>query len=352
MASIEQSMGTTVLRGTTVVRVTEATEAAEGRRVASALAGRVGFTPEQAGRVALVATETATNILRHGGGGELLVSPAERGGKRGVEILALDNGPGMRDVRRSMEDGYSTGGSSGTGLGAIERLSSECEIYSTPGKGTAVLARVFPEGSGRRDLCGESDLEIGGVAVPMHGEELCGDAWASRPDPCGCLILVADGLGHGPAAAEASARAVQVFREYPDNEFPELIERMHGALRSTRGAAVALARVCTGERGVAFAGVGNISGAVVAEGGTVKQMVSHAGTIGHEYRRVQEFRYAYPEGAVVVLHSDGITTHWSLDAYPGLREHSAAMIAAVLYRDFNRGRDDATVVVVKERRRA
>ena len=63
---------------------------------------------------------------------------------RGVEILALDKGPGIRDLERSLRDGYSTAGGAGTGLGAISRLSSEFDVYSPPGKGTALLARIWP----------------------------------------------------------------------------------------------------------------------------------------------------------------------------------------------------------------
>jgi hypothetical protein len=66
---------------------------------------------------------------------------------------------------------------------------------------------------------------------------------------------------------------------------------------------------------------------------------------------VQTFTYPWPAGALLVLASDGISTHWSLDAYPGLRHRDPVLVASVLYRDFVRGRDDATVVVARERRR-
>jgi hypothetical protein len=77
-------------------------------------------------------------------------------------------------------------------------------------------------------------------------------------------------------------------------------------------------------------------------------MVSHNGTVGAEMRKVQEFVYRWPKGAPVVFHSDGITTHWDLQAYPGLASRQSALIAGVIFRDFQRGRDDATVVVLRE----
>ena len=333
--------------GITVVQAANLTDAAEARRVATGLAARLGFPKDREGRVALVATEAATNAVRHGGGGEVLVGEVVSGGRAGVEIIALDKGSGMPDVERSMQDGYSTAGSAGTGLGAIRRLSSECAIYSAPGKGTAVLARIFASDAppGRET----GDLDIGGVAVPVRGEALCGDGWAAGPDPCGAILMVSDGLGHGPAAADASRAAESTFRQYHRELAPaELMHRIHGALRSTRGAAVALARLCTDTRQVRFLGVGNISGAVIGRSG-IKQMVSHPGTVGLEMHRVQEFTYEYPGDALVVLHSDGIVTNWSLDGYPRIGEQRATLIAAILYRDFQRPRDDSTVVVARPR---
>ncbi len=78
-------------------------------------------------------------------------------------------------------------------------------------------------------------------------------------------------------------------------------------------------------------------------------MVSHNGTAGHSAARIQEFHYPVPAGAIVVMFSDGLATQWDLQAYPGLRQRSASVIAGVLYRDFSRRRDDVTVVVARER---
>lgn len=329
------------------IRVADATDAAHARRTASGVARRLGFNEEQAGRVALVTTEAATNVLRHGGGGELLVSGMRHAAGAAVEIIALDKGPGMADVARSMRDGYSTAGGAGTGLGAIERLSLEFDIHSQPGKGTALLARILA-GSAAAD--GGGAIEVGGVAVPMAGEEVCGDTWSARAVPGGFKIMVADGLGHGPSAGEASRRAADVFEQYAGLDGEEIMQRIHGALRPTRGASVALAGLYGDEGVVRYTGVGNISGAIVVDDNARRQMISYPGTAGHEVHRIHQFSYVWPGPAIVVLHSDGVVTHWSLDGYRDLLEHSPTLIAAVLYRDFSRGRDDATVVVARRRR--
>lgn len=331
--------------GIVAVRVADATDVAGVRRTATTLARRLAFSEEQIGRVALVATEAATNLLRHAGEGEVLVG-ATQDGRRGIEIVALDKGPGMTDVRRSMQDGYSTAGGAGTGLGAIVRTAPEFDIHSQPGKGTALLARMFAGAAPRQ----EDAVEVGGLAVPLAGEEVCGDAWGARPVSDGSRnLVVADGLGHGPAAGDAALLAVEVFLRYTELADEELMERMHAALRPTRGASVAVARLCARERAVEFTGVGNISGCVLGRDGLRRAMVSYPGTVGHEMRKVRRFSYPWPEDAVVVLNSDGISSHWSLDGYEEILERSATLIAAVIYRDFARPRDDAAVVVARRR---
>ena len=70
--------------------------------------------------------------------------------------------------------------------------------------------------------------------------------------------------------------------------------------------------------------------------------------MGHECRKIQTFSYPWSKGSVLVLYSDGLQTRWTLDRYPALRGRDPALLAAVLYRDFARGRDDVTVVVGRE----
>jgi serine phosphatase RsbU (regulator of sigma subunit) len=191
------------------------------------------------------------------------------------------------------------------------------------------------------------NLEIGAICLPMTGEEVSGDAWATDQQPGRSLLLVADGLGHGPLAAQASLEAVRIFRENARKSPAEIIEAAHSVLRSTRGAALAIAEVNFERQTVRFAGVGNISGSVFSPAGSYS-MVSHNGTVGHEVRKIQEFVYQWPQGGLLVMHSDGLSTQWRLDRYPGLITRHPTLISGVLYRDFYRGRDDVTVLVARE----
>ena len=321
----------------------EASQPGEARRIAVEMARRLGFDEAARGRVALIVTEAGTNLVKHAQGGELVLRPAGDA----LEVLALDRGPGMADVGRFLVDGVSTAGSPGLGLGSIARLSGPLEIESVPGVGTAMLIRLAAAGAAAPT---PGALGLGVVCLPYPGESECGDSWAAEDRDGRSILLVADGLGHGPQAADASRGAVAAFHERADLPPAELIRSIHGPLRGTRGAALAIASVDPARREVRFAGVGNISGSIHAPGESRSiNLVSHNGTVGHEMRKVQEFTYPWPDGALLVLHSDGLATHWRLDRYPGLASRHPGLVAGVLYRDARRGRDDVTVLATRDR---
>jgi len=324
--------------------ITETTQVGEARRIAVALARRVGFGEEAAGKAALIVTELANNLVKHAHGGELLLLSLEQDRTAGLEVQALDKGPGM-DLSRCLRDGYSTAGTPGTGLGAVVRQSAFFDLHSSPSSGTALLARLWSGPKARNGPAHEA--VTGSVSLPLAGETVCGDGWAMERRESRHLFLIADGLGHGPLAASAAREAVRVFHANAGLEPVPILQAIHAALRSTRGAAVALADIDFTGQVVRFAGVGNIAGTVATRDGTWS-MVSHNGTAGHLASRFQEFVYPFPPGALLVMHSDGLTGRWRLDEYPGLSSRDPALIAGVLYRDHKRGRDDVTVLVVRE----
>lgn len=327
------------------VPVTEASQVAEARRRATGLAQGLGFGETATGRVAIVATELSTNLVKYGASGEILLNAFEDETGTGVEILALDKGTGLSNLADAMRDGHSTGGSAGTGLGAVRRQSQAFDIVSWPGKGTAIISRLVAAPVAK-DVNPAIQPFAGAVAVPLRGETVNGDAYCIRRHGTGWAIIVADGLGHGPEAAKASEEAVRLFRKYEHEAPGSILAAVHAGLGHTRGGAVSVASYEPDKGLVTFAGIGNVAGAVVGRGET-KRTVSLAGTAGHVARRIQEFEYPLPIGGLFVLCSDGIGTSWSLEAYPGLVGAHPSLIAGVLYRDFTRVRDDATVVVIR-----
>ncbi len=324
------------------IAVTEASQVGEARRAVVALARALGFDEKGCGEAALVATEIANNLAKHARDGVVILQPLEEAGSSGIEVLALDKGPGMTDPQGCLRDGFSTAGTPGTGLGAVVRLSAFVDLYSRPPAGTALVAILW---AGATPVTTRR-LRTGAVCVPKNGEEVCGDAWAAIEEGSRALLVVVDGLGHGIQAAEASRQAVRTLHENRRLGPAEMLRTAHAALRGTRGAAVAVAEADLDRREIRYAGVGNIAGSVLADG-TSRSMVSHNGTVGHEARKFQEFVYPFPPGALLVMHSDGLATRWGLDAYPGLATYDPSLVAGVLYRDFQRGRDDATVVVAR-----
>jgi anti-sigma regulatory factor (Ser/Thr protein kinase) len=345
--------------------ITERSQIGATRRLAAELSERHGFDATQAGKVGLCITEAATNILKHGGSGQILLRVLEapagldprsgtetsadplgnapNTGNYGIEVMALDKGPGIPNVLSSLRAGVSTAGSPGNGLGALKRLSDSFDIYAPEGKGTAIRMEIWSKGSP------QSDLGIGAVCVPKQGEMTCGDAWGFESAAGRHTFLVADGLGHGPDAARASYAAVRVLRTRNDLSPAPLIEACHRALAPTRGAAVAVGEFVSAAGKGSFAGIGNIA-CRVQSGAERRQLASHNGIVGHNVRRVQQFDFAVPADTLLIFHSDGLATHWNLADYPGLAARHPGVIAGVLYRDHERGRDDVTVLVVRNGR--
>jgi anti-sigma regulatory factor (Ser/Thr protein kinase) len=326
---------------TVVNSVRDASQIGEARRAAVGLAHRKGFSQDVEARIAIVATELATNLLKHAGEGLVAINEFVDADGSGIELIALDKGPGIADVARCLVDGFSTAGSPGTGLGAVTRVSDSYAIYSRPGIGTAVMARflapnVDPAGT----------LEIGVVIDTYPGESVCGDGWVTMKGRKGDTLLLVDGSGHGFHAAHAAATAAQAFADNIDKECVPLVEAIHRALAPTRGAALAVARIDSDARVVRFVGVGNI-GAVLANGGEARRMASYNGTAGHVAPRIREFIYPFTGRPLVILHSDGLSARWEIAAYPGLAVGHPSLVAGLLFRHHRRERDDATVVAMR-----
>jgi anti-sigma regulatory factor (Ser/Thr protein kinase) len=325
------------------IAVQEQSQVAEARRRAAAVVTGLGGSEAAVSNVSIVTTELATNIVRHARSGEVLVQSWNDAEGSGIEILALDKGRGMEDVQACFADGYSTAGTPGNGLGAIKRLANYIDVWSQPGMGTAILVRMRL----RPGTDPAPAFTWGAVSQPAPGEEQCGDAWSVVHDRGRAIMLVADGLGHGPLAASAARAAVRVFEDRAVKEGPAgTMEAIHRGIAATRGAAASVAALRAGDDEMVYCGIGNVAGTLLTAGGT-RKTVSLAGTLGHTVRKTREFSYPMPPGAVLVMHSDGLLTNWSLDAYPGLLSRHPALIAGVMYRDFRRGRDDATVLVAR-----
>jgi anti-sigma regulatory factor (Ser/Thr protein kinase) len=327
----------------TFVAIDDPSGVAEARRRASELGQNLAFGSTAAGHLAIAVTELASNIVKHAQRGRIALRSLGTTGSGGIEVLAMDRGPGIANLAESLRDGHSTAGSSGTGLGALQRLTTGFEIYTQAGKGTVVRVEVW---SSNAPVPGPRALLQGAVRAPKSGETACGDDWAVLSWRGRHALFVVDGLGHGPDAAAAASAAVAAARSASQLAATDLIVAVHDALRPTRGAAAAVAVLDPEKELCTYCGIGNIAASIRSHGAT-RSMVSHNGILGHQVRKFQDFSYPFPRGALCVAHSDGVSSRWDLATYPGLEQRHPSLVAAVLFRDHGRERDDATVVAVR-----
>ena len=312
--------------------------------VAQQLARRVarlaGLDEGACDDAALAAAELAGNAQRHGTGGQLVLQPAAD--CAALDVVALDRGPGIANWERSFADGYSTADRSlGAGLGSVSRVATTVTGCAENGRGTVVSARIGPSGDA---------AVVAAIGSPCRGERVNGDAWGWSIDDAGVFAVLADGLGHGPAAATAGALAVTDPAGLARLTLTDVLLRIHERLRGTRGAAVTAVRLrpaAAGGHELLVAGVGNVAAVVVSPDGTVRRTMIQSGTAGLAVRRPVQTATPVPDGGVVVLYTDGLLSTWDLKGRGRAVSAPPGVLATVLLRDHERGTDDTGVLVLR-----
>jgi len=268
------------------------------RRAVAHCADKLGATPNTRGRAELVATELATNLVRHAKpGGWVLVRPVPPGE---IELIAVDHGPGIADLAAALNGRSTTPGSLGCGLAAVRRASSHFDVYSEPGRGTSVLSVV--------DLAdprpGPGPRAWGGVSVGVN--DVCGDGWAVAELDHAIAVAVADGLGHGPKASLAAEAALTAFAAQPA-DIDSLAARANEAVRNTRGAALTACLIDRDRQELRYLALGNVNGRVVSAAGE-RGLVLSPGTLGLKAAppRGQLLTCPWPAAGVLVMWTDEI----------------------------------------------
>lgn len=329
----------------TTIEVHESSQVGEVRRAAAEMARAEGMSETEVGHVALVATEVSTNLVKYAKRGSVTLARFAEAGRRGIEIVATDHGPGFADFAASLRDGHSTGGSLGVGLGSIKRASTYFDVYSVPGQGSAVLARLAKAGSAAGSAA--PALIASARSLPKRGQTECGDAWRMRDFGGRQLICIVDGLGHGPLAASAARQAIAVVDAAgPADTAADILQRAHEQLKETRGVVMAVLALDAAAGTAVFCGVGNIL-AVIVHDADSEHLLSIDGIAGYNLRKIRSQTAPWKANAVVILNTDGLSGRWNLAKYPGLLARHPSLIASVLFRDHARDNDDATIVVAK-----
>ncbi|WP_276496497.1 ATP-binding protein [Pontibacter litorisediminis] len=323
------------------------------KRDIARIAESVGMSANEVGRLNIVVAEMVSNLAKHAAqGGELLVRPLGAPAD-GIEVICLDSGPGMADPSKMQEDGVSTFGSAGEGLGAIKRQSDMFELYSQQGVGTIILSRVYKNPKSVKQQTKLHD--IGYVLVPKPKETLCGDGLAIIEKEKELYLLALDGLGHGANAHEAAQQAVQAFTSSPALLPTDALRLVHQSIKRTRGAVGFVANISANSWRMSYCGIGNIAGKLYTPDASFsnapyKNMISYNGILGHNIPTTlnnQELEWG--RHRMLILHSDGLKSRWDLSRYHALNRYSPTTVAALLYKDNSRQTDDTMVVVCRSK---
>lgn len=327
-----------------VLLITSAAQALSASVQAREFASQSGFAPAECDEIALAVLELASNLVRHAGGGELILTPLARAGRRGLEVASEDNGPGIGDFERAVADGFSTAGGRGMGLGAVNRLMDEMEFCPRE-RGLRIVCHrwVRPLERGRS----ATRLEFGSATrsyrhQPMNGDCVVVQRWENH-----ALAAVIDGLGHGQFAQQAAQTARQYLEHHFDQPLPSLFRGAGRACRSTRGVVMAAARFELPRQRVALASVGNVEAWLVSDQQTSRPVVRR-GIVGSSTAPgpvITEFDWT--PSSLLILHSDGVHNAWSRDELSALTIQSPGEIARRLLETCGRLDDDATVLIAR-----
>ncbi|QIP17312.1 SpoIIE family protein phosphatase [Spirosoma aureum] len=307
----------------------------------SRMAGEIGFHTQRLHEIDLIVAEMVSNLIKHAGGGDLLVRPFRTSANAGLELISIDSGPGMADPARMMQDGVSTTGTLGNGLGAIHRLADQAQLYSLRGWGTILLARIFTH----PQIAAAPGFEFRSLLVPMPGEEVCGDGFYVKRTTDHLKLFLGDGLGHGPEAHRAVQEAIKAFRLCADHRPVDIIRHMHRAVNKTRGLVGSVVVYDVTSRQWNWCGVGNIASRILHLSVT-KNLMPYNGIIGLNLpATMHDHVLPLERGQLLVMCSDGLQSRWDHAKYPLIHRYDLAILAAALYKDYARQTDDTSVFI-------
>ncbi|WP_020528300.1 SpoIIE family protein phosphatase [Flexithrix dorotheae] len=290
--------------------------------------------------VSIIISELGTNLIKYAKGNRWILCRIIKEDK-GVEVISCDNGPHIKFMKKAIEDGFSSSGSLGHGLGSINRLSDQFLYYNSPVFGNSLISRKFIEEDSRK----KSALNYDWICVPMQGEDFCGDAVAIEELKDETKILLLDGLGHGPEASLASRNAVKIFKENAQENLVELLQLMDKGIKGSRGCVLGMARFLKKENKLQYIGIGNISAFIKKTSGR-KVFISYPGIVGNQVKKYKMLEEEFNKGDTLLMHSDGIRDCGLLNLEP-LRNQIPIIMASAIFSKQARINDDSSILVFK-----
>jgi anti-sigma regulatory factor (Ser/Thr protein kinase) len=303
-----------------------------------------GMSVLKINQIDLIVAEMTSNLFKYSDDGELLLGVFANGGSPYVELISIDNGPGMINPAKMMVDGVSTSNTLGHGLGSMKRLSDVFELYSQIGWGTIALSRVY---NNLEKVNSKPTVIMNPIVVFKPGETTSGDGFTFKKTEKYLKLMLADGLGHGPEANRAINEAAIAFKVFPDYSPSETIRFIHHAIKKTRGAVINITGYDFARKIWTTVGVGNIA-ARLSGPVTFKNHMSYNGIVGHNIpSSLNDQEYTAEEFNQVMLCSDGIKTRIDMARYPLMYKYDLTVLAAAIYKDHARRNDDMSVVIAK-----
>lgn len=301
------------------------------------------FNEKKTAELEIVITEIGTNLIKHAGGGEIIIRLYDTAVGKGVEILSIDSGPGMADPIRMQEDGVSTTNTLGQGLGAIRRLSDQFQLYSVPRWGTILLTRLVMPVSKPNGL---SRWGVYPIVIPKPGETHCGDLFTYKTNPYFIKVMLADGLGHGILAQQAAEKAELAFQKSAFNTPHQILTDVHHQVKGSRGVVATVGVYDLTQKSWTFSGVGNIASRLT-DAISSKTYVPFNGIVGVNIPKHLESQSVSSMGRLLILCSDGISSRWDIGKHSSAFRCDQSILSAIIYKDYARHSDDTSVVVVK-----
>jgi anti-sigma regulatory factor (Ser/Thr protein kinase) len=315
------------------------------RRISKELAKDIGFEEGVQEEIVLVVSELASNIIKYAGRGIVTLTPVISAGQQGLMIEAEDKGPGFCE-KTALKDGYSTSGTLGCGLGAVNRMMDEFDIYTNENNqvGTRIVCKRWLRT--KSNPGGKCPFDIGVVSRPKHGETYNGDSFVIKHGNGQCIIAVIDGVGHGLLAHQAAQAARQYIENHSELPFLDIFRGVDRACRSSRGVVMALASLDWGSMKLKYASVGNIE---VKVSGTHEKFkfIVRRGIVGKNAPNPVVTENDWRMGYALAMHSDGLSTHWNWDDFPQQLDKSAQFLVEHMHRSLEKDNDDSTLIIIK-----
>jgi len=311
------------------------------------IAQRLAISERKTENILLVASELVSNNIKYAGGRGMIQVWQQPGPV--LDLVALDFGPGIADLKLAEQDGYSTANTLGKGIGSMRRLSDELYIYTQllnpvqqkKWAGTVFLARFFSDQAASRAVM--RGFKVGLYSRAMSDSRYNGDRIYLRQSGEVLHWLHLDGLGHGEHAHEATdSLAAHLAHAGSPSAMLEAVDRQ---LQGTRGAVGVGGELDLGQQTMQIAGVGDMH-AHVYDRNHVDAVPFAPGVLGREHRTLSLFQAGFDRQKLVITASDGIRRNWDSSTFVGLFNQHPQLIAYTMGNIMGRVSDDQSICVL------